>query len=136
MSTTEEKTAGTEEVAGRTIDRITQMRNFEPFQRPQVGARFFIFRQRGDAIEGIIRSAVQNFQRTNSYPIELDTGEIVEIFANKLLQRIIERNELIYSRVRIVYIGRQFVWGGHARKIYRVFKIKGVITQIREEATK
>lgn len=123
-------------MAGRTIDRITQMRNFEPFQRPQVGARFFIFRQRGDAIEGIIRSAVQNFQRTNSYPIELDTGEIVEIFANKLLQRIIERNELIYSRVRIVYIGRQFVWGGHARKIYRVFKIKGVITQIREEATK
>ncbi len=38
---------------------------------------------------------------------------------------IIEKNELVGSRVRIVYIGRQAVeWGGHWRKIYRVYKIE------------
>lgn len=117
------------EIGKSTIDRITQARTFEPHDRPKLGSEFFIFRRRGDSIRGILGHPIENYQRNTSYPLTLENGRIVEIFGNKLLHRLIQRHELIGSRVRIVYIGRQFIGQGHARKIYRVYKIKGCITQ-------
>ena len=114
------------EVGKKLVDHIISRRTFEPLDKPQVGIEFFIFRQQGDSIEGTICGhAITNFRRSSSYPIKLDDGRIVEIFGNKLLHRIIERGELIFSRVRIQYIGREYTnFGGHARKIYRVYQIK------------
>ncbi len=119
------------------IDRIVRNRTFEPFDKPQVGSEFFIFKRKGDSLEGVICGhAIQNIRRSNSYPIKLDDGRVVEIFAGRLLHRIIIKHELLFSRVRIVYIGRQATgFGGHWRKIYRVYKIKeGRTTQKFEES--
>ena len=118
-----------EEVGGRVIDYIERSRTFEPWDKPQVGARFFIFKQKGEYLEGILGPPITNFRRGTSYPI--DTGdETVEIFANRLLHRLVNKFELVGSRVRIVYIGRQFVsYGGHFRKIFRVYKVKGIFEE-------
>ena len=117
------------------IDRIIRNRTFEPFDKPTIGVDFFIFKRKGDSLEGeICGHAIQNIRRSSSYPIKLEDGTVVEIFANKLLHRLITKNELVFSHVRIVYIGRQqTAYGGHWRKIYRVYKIKGCITQHYEE---
>jgi hypothetical protein len=122
-----------EQVATRTIDSIERSRTFEPWDKPQIGIRFFIFKQKGDFIQGILGRPITNFQRNTSYPIEQENGEVVEIFANRLLHRIFQKHELTGTCVRVVYIGRQYVfYGGHARKIYRVYKVKGTITQRQE----
>ena len=119
------------------VDRIVRNRTFEPFDKPQVGAEFFIFKRKSDSIEGqICGHAIQNIRRSASFPIKLEDGRVVEIFANKLLHRIITKNDLVFSRVRITYIGRQHTgYGGHWRKIYRVYKIKGHIKQLYQEIT-
>jgi len=116
------------EVGKRYIDRIAGRRNFEPFEKPH-----FIFRKKGDSITGKLFGPITNYQRSTSYPILLDDGRTVEIFGNKLLHRLINKYELVGSRVRIVYIGRQHTnYGGHARKIYRVYKLKGIYTETKE----
>ena len=119
------------------IDRITRSRTFEPFDKPTTGTEFFIFRCKGDFLEGkICGHAIQNIRRSSSFPIKLDDGRVVEIFAGRLLHRIIMKNELVFSRVRIVYIGRQHTnFAGHQRKIYRVYKITGGVDQQYEEKT-
>jgi hypothetical protein len=117
------------EVGEKTIDRIERSRTFEPWDKPQIGCRFHIFKKRGESIEGILGQPITNFHRNSSYPIELDSGETVEVFANKLLHRLIQKNELVCKRVKIVYIGRQYTGYGHARKIYRVYKIEGIISK-------
>ena len=121
-----------EEVGGKTIDYIERSRTFEPWEKPQVGVRFLIFKQKGEYVEGILGPPITNLRRATSYPI--DTGaETVEIFANRLLHRLIQKFELVGSRVRIVYIGRQFIsYGGHMRKIFRVYKVKGCFKETLE----
>jgi hypothetical protein len=108
------------------IDQTVQKRTFEYFDHPTVGTRFFIFREIDTEISGqIVGHAIANIRRNSSYPIKLESGEVVEFFANRQLHGIIRDFELIFSHVRIVYIGRDHnTWGGHASKIYRVYKIK------------
>ena len=114
------------EVGKERIDKITQKRTFEYFDRPTVGDEFFIFRRKGDEISGrIVGHAIVNIRRNSSYPLQLSSGQVVEFFANKQLHAIIRDYELIWSRVRIVYIGRNHNSWGHASKIYRVFKKDG-----------
>ncbi len=108
------------------IDRTVRKRTFQYFDNPTVGVEFFIFKNIGDEITGqIIGHAIANIRRNSSYPIKLSSGRVVEIFANRQLHGIIRDFELVYSHVRIVYIGRnQNAWAGHAAKVYRVYKIK------------
>ncbi len=121
------------ELGKQTIDRIVKQRTFQPYDKPQLGSEFFIFKQPGDQIIGtIVGGPIVNIQRSSSYAIELEDGKIVEIFANKLLHQIIKEGELLFSRVRIQFIGREHSCWGHARKIYRVYKIKGTYTQTEE----
>jgi len=114
------------EVGKGRIDRTIRKRTFEYFNRPTVGDEFFIFRNIGDQVEGhIIGHAITNIRRNSSYPLRLESGQVIEFFANKQLHGIIRDFELIRSHVRIVYIGRNHQpWGGHAAKVYRVYKIK------------
>jgi len=119
-----------EEVGERIIDHIEKSRLFEPWTKPQIGTRFVILKEKGDYVQGVLYKSVQNFHRSASYPIEQDDGTIVELFGSRLLHHLIKKYDLIGQRVRIVYIGRQYTYYGvHARKIYRIFKVKGCFTE-------
>ena len=112
-----------QEIKKSLIDRITNRRTFEPFDKPQVGCRFIRFKQRGQEVAGYLGFPIINYRQPTSYPLKLDTGEIVEIVGNKLLHKQINEGELCGQRVRIIYQGREFTHAGHHRKIYRVFKV-------------
>lgn len=123
----------------------------ETFYTKQVrpdGREFFYFHEYGDYLKGQLlgRRSNINIGRGPSYRIRVEAmtrdGEEVEIvpdnepieefFANKMLQRTLEKNELIGSIVRIVFIGKQKTAYGHSAKIYDVFKVTG-ISQEREK---
>jgi len=127
--------AGEVEVGKAAVDRITARPTFEYFDRPTIGTEFFLFKEKGDSISGhIISRAIPNVRRNSSYAIRLDSGKIVEVFANKTLHR--QLKECLFQRVRIVYIGREHTTWGHAKKIYRVYKEKVepiTLEQLREK---
>lgn len=125
----EKKDAPTEwvEQSKETVDQITQTRTFEPFSKPMIGGNIFIFRKISDSIAGILGPGIANIRRSKSYPIKTDDGEVLEIFGNKLLHRIIKKHDLIGAFVKIEYIGRQETGWGHARKIYRVYRNKSLM---------
>jgi len=106
---------------------------------PAVEARrkFYIFKRVGESIEGFLGAPIANVRRNTSYPLELTEGiadnpalkegDTVEFFGNKLLHCVIRDNELIGARIRIEYIGHQFIPGyGRRRKVFRVFKAEGL----------
>src|SRR4030042_1579206 len=63
-----------QEIGSATIDRIVSRPTFEYFDKPQVGTRFFLFREKGEEITGqIVGPAVTNIRRNSSWPITLDT---------------------------------------------------------------
>jgi hypothetical protein len=128
--------SGETEIMQTTIDRITARRTFEPFDRPTIGCRFHRFKKRGESIEGMLGWPVPNFRQGTSYPLETDDGEIIEIVANKLLHKQINKGELCGQRVRIQYEGREFVGFGLHRKIYRVFKVPWPTIFTREQWNK
>lgn len=106
------------------IDRTIRKRTFQYFDRPTKGDEFFIFKREGDQLEGqIIGYPITNVRRNSSYPLKLKSGKVVEFFANKQLHGIIRDYELLFSHVRIVYIGRNHNQYGHAAKVYRVYKV-------------
>ena len=110
------------EVGKEMIDRIIAKPTFEYFDKPQVGVEYFIFKHKGDSIEGVVVSrAIANVRRNSSYALRLDGGKIVEVFANKTLHR--QLKDCLFQRVQIVYIGREHTTWGHAKKIYRVYKV-------------
>lgn len=113
------------EVGKERVDLITQKPTFDYYQRPTVGARFFIFKSQNDEITGkIIGHAITNVRRNSSYPLQLDNGEVIEFFANKLLHGIIKDYALVGCKVKIVYIGREHNIWGHAAKVYRVYRVE------------
>lgn len=129
------KTQKYKEVAKSKIDKIASSGAFlsEEALNESTIRKFFIFRWRGDCIEGILGHPITNLRRNTSYPIELDDGDVIEIFGNKLLHDIIRDNELIGSRVKIVYIGKQTGPWGRPRKIYRAYKVKPTVTDSTKE---
>ncbi len=109
------------------------------------GREFFIFREIGDFLYGkFLYGSRQNntIKRTKSFRIECyekkqggvvkdGGGEVEEFFANKQLQKIFSQNEQLVGKfIRIVYVGKsKSMWGGHFAKVYRVFQMKGVISE-------
>ena len=112
------------EICKEKIDKLTNRRTFEPWEKPSCGCRFFRFRKRGETIEGKLGKGIPNFRQGTSYPLELDNGETVEIVGNRILHDLIRRGELVGQRVRITYVGAEAYRAGHYRKVYRVFKIQ------------
>ena len=113
--------AGEVEVGKEAVDRIIRKPTFEYFDKPQVGGEFFLFHEKGDQLVGVvIGRAISNVRRNSSYPIRLDDGRVVEVFANKTLHK--QLKDCLHQRVRIVYIGREQLAWGHAKKIFRVYK--------------
>ena len=116
--------ANEKEIGKDTIDRITKKPTFNFFDHPQVGARFYIFKQKGDQLEGrLVGHSIANVRRSSSWPFELDTGEVVEVFANKTLHNQLKRCD-VFTKIRIVYIGIEQTTFGHPKKIFRVYKLK------------
>lgn len=116
---------GEVEVGKYRADQIVGKNTFEYYDKPTRGEEFIIFRDIGQEISGqIIGHAITNVRRNSSYPLRLESGKVIEFFANKQLHGIIRDFELIRAHVRIVYIGRNHNSWGHATKVYRVFKIK------------
>jgi len=112
------------EIGKETIDRIVSQPTFNLYDQPQVGARFFIFKQKGQELIGrLVGRSIVNVRRNSSWPIELDNGEVVEIFANKTLHNQLKKCDL-FTRIRIVYIGIEHTTWGQPKKIFRVYKEK------------
>lgn len=117
---------GEKEVGKARADDVISKNTFEYFDKPTKGEEFIIFREIGQEISGrIVGHAITNVRRNSSYPLKLESGKVVEFFANKQLHKDIRDGELIWSHVRIVYIGRNHNSWGHATKVYRVYKIEG-----------
>lgn len=116
---------GETEIGKDRADNITRENTFEYLEQPLKGQEYFIFREIGQEITGqIVGHAITNLRRNSSYPLKLESGKVIEFFANKQLHGIIRDFELIHAHVRIVYIGRNHNSWGHATKVYRVYKIK------------
>jgi len=115
----------TKEIMPRTIDRIQKSRKFEPRtkQPGATGGRLYRFRRRGETLEGELGYPIENYREATSYPLRLDTGEVIEVLGNKLLHTQIRKGDLVGSCVRIQFVGREYLWAGHYRKIYRVWKV-------------
>ena len=113
---------GEVEVGKSMVDRIVRKPTFNYFDRPSVGVEYFIFKHDGDSIEGVVISrSIANVRRNSSYAIRLDDGRVVEIFANKTLHA--QLKECLFQRVRIVRIGLDHTSWGHAKKVYRVYRL-------------
>ena len=111
------------EVGKAAVDRIVNSRAFEYFDRPQRGVRFHIFKDKGEELTGrLVSHAITNLRRNSSYAIEIEGGEIVEVFANRTLHK--QLADCFWQQIRIVYLGREQTSFGHAKKIYRVYKEK------------
>ena len=112
------------EIGKEKIDKLTNRRTFEPWEKPSCSCRFYRFRIRGDTIEGKLGKGIPNFRQGTSYPLTLDNGETVEIVGNRILHSLIRQGELVGQRVRITFVGSEAYRAGHYRKIYRVFKVQ------------
>lgn len=114
------------EVMPKTIDRIQKSQRFEPHtgQPGITGGRLYRFRRRGEMIEGEMGYPIKNYHEATSYPVRLDSGEVIEILGNKLLHAQIRKGDLVGSYVRIQFVGREYLWAGHYRKVYRVWKVE------------
>ena len=111
------------EVGKEAVDRITNKRTFEYFDRPTRGIRFHIFRNKGDELSGkLVSHAITNIRRNSSYAIDIGGGEVVEVFANRTMHK--QLSGCFTQHIRIVYIGRDQMNFGHAKKVYRVYKEK------------
>lgn len=118
------KTLHKKQVCKSEIDRIVAQRTFEPYNKPTVGCRFVRFTKIGQRVVGQLGYPIKNFRQGTSYPLELDNGEIVELIGNRLLHTQIRKGELCGRRIELVYQGKDFIYGGHHRKIFRVYRIE------------
>jgi len=112
------------EICKETIDKIEKSRTFNPPKNSQTGNRIVRLQEPGESIIGFLGWPITNFHEATSYPIKLESGEIVEILGNRLLHKQIREGDLCGQKVEIVYQGRDYKHGtgGHYRKVYRVYK--------------
>lgn len=112
------------EICKEAIDKVTKLRTFNPPENSQTGNRIVRLQEPGESVIGFLGWPITNFRESTSYPIQLESGEIIEILGNRLLHKQIREGELCGQKVEIVYQGRDYAHGlgGHYRKVYRVFK--------------
>lgn len=111
--------------------------------KTKTGTPFFFFHEYGDYLKGQLLSKQKSIdiKRQASYRIRVEAmrqdgaevpvvaGQVAEFPGNRQLQRVIDKNELIGSWIKIVYIGREKTRFGHSAKIYDVFKITGISSE-------
>lgn len=124
MSKTKRKPPQKTEILKDQIDKVTKSRTFNPPKNSQTGNRIVRMQTPGESIIGWLGWPITNFREATSYPIQLESGEIIEVLGNRLLHKQIREGDLCGQRIEIVYQGRDYTHGtgGHYRKVYRVFK--------------
>jgi hypothetical protein len=112
------------EIRKDLVDKITKLRTFNPPENSQTGNRIVRLQEPGESIIGFLGWPITNFREGTSYPVQLESGEIVEIIGNRLLHKLIREGDLCGQKIEIVYQGRDYAHGlgGHYRKVYRVFR--------------
>ena len=130
-------------VGEEDLKKAIESEAFYTTDKTRSGPDFFFFHYYGDYLKGQLLSKQKSYdiQRQPSYRIRVEAmrqdrvevpvveGQVVEFPGNKHLQRVIDKNELIGSTIRIVYIGRQKTRFGHSAKIYDVFKVTGIFKE-------
>jgi len=126
------------------LEKIVESEGFYTTQKTSDGRDLFYFYEYGDYLKGFLISRqtgkFTNYKavtykmkvqemRQDGADVPVEDGQIVEFPALKYLQRTIDKNELIGSLIRIVYIGRQKTGKGHSAKIFDVFKDVGVASR-------
>ena len=125
------------------LRKILKSDDFYTTVETRSGTKFFYFHDYGDYLKGQLLTKQHNddIKRQASYRIRVEamrqdraevrvvTGLVEEFPGNRHLQRVLDKNELIGSTIRIVYIGRQKTSFGHSAKIYDVFKISGISSE-------
>jgi len=118
------------------------------YNKPKIseGGELFYFYTYGDYLKGFLlkrqtrdlthyrqvtykMKALEMRQDGEEVPIKYPDGLIVEFPGLKYLRKIIDKNELLGSLVRIVYIGREKSGRGHSAKVFDVFKDVGVMSE-------
>ena len=131
-------------IGDEDLKKVTSSDAFYTTPRTPDHRNFFYFHDYGDYLKGFLLSKRSNvhINRSSSYLIRVtdmrrdgkdeavQEGQVEEFFGNRHVQKAIDKNELIGSLVRIVYVGRQKTGWGHAAKIYRVFKDVGVFEEM------
>lgn len=112
------------EILKEEIDKITKTRTFNPPKTSQTGHRIVRLQTIGESIVGFLGWPITNFRESTSYPLQLESGEVIEIIGNRILHKQIRKGELCGQKVEIVYQGRDYINGlpGHYRKVYRIWK--------------
>jgi hypothetical protein len=136
------------EVGKEVTQKLTSSPHYYQQPETQLGKPFFVFTKPGDFIKGELvgKSGNRAIFRSTSYamkveagrlagePLKITDGQVEEFFGNAQLHRIISKNELMHSIVKIVYIGKyRHPKALHAMKVYRVYKESGVFKTKEEQ---
>ncbi len=133
-----------ERIGDSALKEVLESDGFYTMQKVSEGSELFYFRAIGDYIKGFLvgrqtlvlthrRQVVykMNVQeiRQDAEDVPVKDNQVVEFPGLKYLRKVIDKNELIGSLVRIVYIGRQKTGLGHSAKVFDVFKDVGVTSR-------
>lgn len=126
------------------LKKIIESDTFYSKQKIADGGDIFYFHELGDYLKGVLLSrqtAILTNYKTVTYKMEVremrqdskdvpvKDNQVVEFSGLKYLRRVIDKNELIGSTIRIVYVGRQRTGLGHSAKVFDVFKITGISSE-------
>jgi len=135
---------GEQRIGGSALAEIVESDEFYTLQRISEGSDIFYFLALGDYVKGFLisrqtlvlynrKQVVYKMKaqeiRQDGKDVPVKDDQVIEFPGLKYLRRVIDKNELIGSLVRIVYIGRQKTGLGHSAKVFDVFKDLGVFTR-------
>ncbi len=135
------------------LKKILESDEFFTTPKTLEGTNIFYFHNFGDYLKGFLISrqtlVLTNYKtvtykmkvqeiRHDGKDVPVKDGQVEEFPGLSGLRRIIDKNELIGSLVRIVYIGRKKTGFGHSAKIFDVFKDVGVLRrkELRQDGSK
>lgn len=133
-----------ERIGGPALKDILDSDAFYTRQKISEGSDLFYFQSYGDCIKGfligrqtlvfnnrsqvVFKMKVQEM-RQDDEDLPVKDGQVIEFPGLKYLRRTLDKNELVGSLIRIVYIGRQKTGLGHSAKVFDVFKDVGVASR-------
>jgi len=133
-----------ERIGGSDLKEVLESDEFYTMQKVSEGSELFYFRAIGDYVKGFLigrqtlvlthrkqvvyRMKAQEI-RQDGEDVPVEDDRFIEFPGLKYLRRVIDKNELIGSLIRVVYIGRQKTGLGHSAKVFDVFKDLGVTSR-------
>ena len=131
-------------IGGPDLKEVVESDSFYTLQRISEGSDIFYFLALGDYVKGFLirrqtlvlynrKQVVYTMKaqeiRQDGKDIPVEDEQLIEFPGLKYLRRTLDKNELLGSLIRIVYIGRQKTGFGHSAKVFDVFKDVGVASR-------